>query len=82
MGSITSGAASVTVTNTGGTTAPVITANPVDVTVAMTGRATFSVQASTTSGALAYQWFRVGAGAGAIAGATAPTYTLTVGVGK
>jgi hypothetical protein len=69
-GSVTSAAAALTVTS-----APVITGNPVDQTVASGATATFSVTASGSG--LSYQWQRGGA---AIAGATAASYTTAATV--
>lgn len=70
-GSVTSAAATLTVT--GGSAAPQITAQPVSQSVAAGTAVTFSVTASG-SAPLSYQWRRNGT---AITSATASTYTLS-----
>jgi hypothetical protein len=65
--------ASVSVTVVPAVTAPTITAQPVSAVVSVGNSATFTVVASATNAS--YQWFN---SAGAIAGATAPSFTTTV----
>ncbi len=72
VGSVTSSAATLTVTTVTGTTAPTITTQPVSVAVDLGASATFSV-AATGTGTLSYQWYKDGT---AISGATSSTYTV------
>ena len=55
--------------------APVITAQPQNLTVAEGGRGTASVSATSDAGDIAYQWFNVG-GNSNIVGATAASYSF------
>ncbi len=73
---LTSTSASLAVAN--GTVPPTITGEPVGVTVAPGGTATFSIGATGTP-SLRYQWYRIPAGSitgSAVSGATAATYTV------
>ncbi|OYT86912.1 MAG: hypothetical protein CFE46_14290 [Burkholderiales bacterium PBB6] len=72
-GSVTSSAATLTVTTTDGSTVPTISSQPASLSVAAGASASFSVTA-TGSGTLAYQWFKDGT---AISGATAATYSVS-----
>jgi len=70
IGSVTSSAATLTVTGSTGA-APTITTQPANQTVTVGQTATFAVVATST-GSLTYQWSK---NAAAIAGATAASYT-------
>lgn len=72
-GSVTSSAATLTVTTTDGSTVPTISSQPASLSVAAGASASFSVTA-TGSGTLAYQWFKDGT---AISGATAASYSVS-----
>ncbi len=71
VGAATSNAATLTVTAAPAPTAPSITMQPANISVAAGATATFSVTAAGTA-PLTYHWKK---GAAAIAGATAATYT-------
>jgi hypothetical protein len=82
LGTVTSSVASVTVSTQTSTT-PTITVNPVDTVAPVGSAATFTVQATSSSGAITYQWFRTGSGTqGAVSGATSATYTLVTVTGE
>ncbi len=72
-GSVTSSAATLTVTTTDGSTVPNISSQPASLSVAAGASASFGVIA-TGSGTLSYQWFKDGT---AISGATAATYSVS-----
>lgn len=71
-GSVTSSAATLTVTTASGAVAPTITTQPLSQSVAVGGSVSLTVAASGTA-PLSYQWSKDGA---AIANATAATYTV------
>lgn len=72
-GSVTSSAATLTVTTASGSVAPTITTQPVSQAVAAGGSASFTVVASGTA-PLSYQWSKDGT---AISNATDATYTIS-----
>ncbi len=72
IGSVSSNAATLTVTTATGDTTPTITTQPVSQSVNTEQSVTFSVVA-TGSGTLTYQWYD---GTTAISGATASSYTI------
>lgn len=72
-GSVTSSAATLTVTTASGSVAPVITTQPVSQAVAVGGSVSLTV-AVTGTAPLSYQWFKDGS---AVSNATAATYAIT-----
>jgi hypothetical protein len=72
-GSVTSSAATLTVTTSSGVTAPAITTQPTSQSVAVGGSATFTVVATGTA-TLSYQWYKDGS---AIANATSASYSVS-----
>lgn len=72
-GSVTSSAASLSVTTADGSTAPTISSQPASQSVAVGASASFNV-AATGSGTLSYQWYKDGV---ALSGATTASYSLS-----